>query len=129
VGGRAGRLVKLSTAPEPRKPPAQPLAQRKWRETAVARQIAGEVVLDAKTAVILRAHVQGRVAFQRDGRSLEMQIDARHELGTFGSVEEVEAPAPELVAVDGEQRHELDERDSLLEGIAPPAARSRRETP
>lgn len=129
VSGRAGRMVKLSAAPEPRKPAGQTLVQRRWREGAVVRQITGEVVLDAKTGVMLRAQVQGTLAFQRDGRSFEMQIDARHELGTFGSVEEVEAPAAELVAVDGEQRHELDERDSLLEGIAPPAARSRRENP
>src|SRR5262245_56394053 len=31
VAGRSGRLVKLSAAREPRKQPAQPLVQRKWR--------------------------------------------------------------------------------------------------
>jgi hypothetical protein len=125
VAGRQARLIKLSTAPRPRRPPAQPLVQRKWREAAAVRQVAGEVALDVKTGVMLRAQLQGAVSFQRDGRSFEMRLDARHELGTFGAVEEVEAPAPELVALDSVQPHELDERNSLLEGIAPPAARAR----
>ncbi len=125
VAGRKARLIKLATAPQPRKPPAQSLTQRKWRETAAVREVSGELVLDGKTGVVLRGVVQGVVAFQRDGRSFEMKLDARHELGTFGAVEEVEAPAPELVVADSEQRHELNERDSLLEGIAPPAARTR----
>ncbi|HTE54186.1 MAG TPA: hypothetical protein VK698_25200 [Kofleriaceae bacterium] len=125
VSGRAARLIKLGTAPEPRAAPAQPLTQRKWRESAVVKQVAGEVVLDAKTGVPLRATIQGTISFQRDGRKFEMKLDARHELGTFGGVEEVEAPAAELIVMDTDKRHELDERDSLLEGIAPPAARGR----
>jgi hypothetical protein len=130
VAGRQARLVKLGPAQRPRKPPAQPLVQRKWRESAVVGQVAGELALDVKTGVVLRATIQGTVSFQRDRRSFEMRLDARHELGTFGSVEEVEAPAAELVVQDAEQRHEIDERDSLLEGIAPPAARARgRDTP
>lgn len=130
VGGRPARLIKLSTASQPRKAPAQPLAQRKWRESISVRQVTGEIALDGKTGVVLRALVQGAISFQRDGRSFEMRLDARHELGTFGSVEEVEAPAAELIAPEAVQRHEIDERDSLLEGIAPPAARARgRDTP
>ena len=125
VAGRKARLIKLATAREPRKPPAQALEQRKWLETAVVREVSGELVLDGKTGVVLRAVIQGTIAFQRDGRSFEMKLDARHELGTFGAVEEVEPPAPELVVADSEQRHELNERDSLLEGIAPPAVRGR----
>ncbi len=125
VAGRKGRLVKLTRAREPHKPPKQTLTQRKWRESAVVGDVNGELVLDTKTGVILRAAIQGALSFQRDGRSFEMRLEARHELGTFGSVEEVAPPAPELVVVDGEQRHELDERDSLLEGIAPKAARAR----
>jgi hypothetical protein len=125
VAGRKGRVVKLTTSREPREPPRQALTQRKWRESAAVRTVAGEMVLDAKTGVLLRAVLQGAVTFQRDGRSFEMRLDARHELGTFGAVEDVEPPAPELVVADTEKRHELDERDALLEGIAPPAARGR----
>ena len=125
VAGRKGRLVKLTAAPEPRKPPAQSLSQREWREKAAVRDVSGELVLDGKTGVVLRALIKGTVSFQRDGRDFEMVLEARHELGTFGAVEEVEAPSAELVVADSEQRHELDERDSLLEGIAPPAARAR----
>lgn len=129
VAGRRGRLVKISRAREPRKPAKQTLTQRKWRESAVVRDASGEVVLDTKTGVVLRAAIQGALSFQRDGRDFEMRLEARHELGTFGSVEEVSPPAPELVVVDGDQRHELDERDSLLEGIAPKAARGKATSP
>jgi hypothetical protein len=125
LAGRNARLVKLGTVPEPRKAPRQAVTQRKWRETASVSQVSGELVLDAKTGVVLRALIQGVVAYQRNGRSFEMRLEARHELGTFGAVEEVEAPAPELIVLDSDQRHELDERDSLLEGIAPPAQRGR----
>lgn len=125
VGGREARLVKLATAKQPRSAPAQTLSQRKWRETVKVEQVAGEMALDAKTGVPLRAIVHGTVSFQRDGRSFQMKLDARHELGTFGGVEEVEPPAAEQVVSDTEKRHELDERDSLLDGIAPKAARGR----
>jgi len=125
VAGRKGKVIKLATAREPRKPPRQTLAQRKWRETATVREVGGEMVLDVKTGVVLRAVLQGTLAFQRDNRSFVMRLEARHELGSFGAVEEVAPPAPELVVMESEQRHELDERDSLLEGIAPKAARGR----
>ncbi len=60
VAGRKGRLVKLSRAREPRKPPKQTLTQRKWRESAIVRDVNGEVVLDTKTGVMLRAVDPGR---------------------------------------------------------------------
>lgn len=129
VGGREARLVKLATARKPRSAPAQALSQRKWRETVKVEEVTGEVALDPKTGVPLRAVVQGTVSFQRDGRSFQMKLDARHELGTFGAVEDVEAPAAEQVASDTEKRHELDERDALLDGIAPKSARSRNPGP
>ena len=125
VAGRKGRVVKLSPAREQHKAPRQALTQRKWRESATVRDAGGELVLDARTGVVLRAVLQGTVAFQREGRSFEMRLETRQELGSFGAVEEVAPPAPELVVMETDQRHELDERDSLLEGIAPPAARAR----
>jgi hypothetical protein len=125
IAGRSGRQINLSTERRVRKPAPQPLAQRKWRETAVVHEVSGALVVDVKTGVVLRATIQGAVSFQRDGRAFDMRLEARHELGTFGAVEEVEAPAAEMVVMDSEQRHELDERDSLLDGIAPPAARGR----
>jgi hypothetical protein len=125
IAGRKGRAVKLTPAREPRKPPHQTLAQRKWRESVTVRDAGGELVLDAKTGVVLRAVLQGTVSFQRDGRTFQMRLETRQELGSFGAVEEVAPPSPELVVMETDQRHELDERDSLLEGIAPRAARAR----
>ena len=81
----------------------------------------GEIALDEKTGVPLRASLRGTVSFQRDGRSFEMRLESTHELSAFGSVPPVAAPAAEETVADISQRHEQAERDSLLQGIAPPA--------
>ncbi|HEU5058181.1 MAG TPA: hypothetical protein VFU21_16730, partial [Kofleriaceae bacterium] len=100
---------------------SESLTQRKWREGAVVKEVAGEIALDEKTGAPLRASLRGTVAFQRDGRSFEMRLESSHELSAFGSVAPVAAPAAEETVADISQRHELAERDSLLQGIAPPA--------
>ncbi|HLU68214.1 MAG TPA: hypothetical protein VKZ63_18145 [Kofleriaceae bacterium] len=123
VASRPARLVKLSTG-KVADPPPQRTTQRQWRESAVVKEVSGEIALDEKTGAPLRARVQGAVTFQRDGRSFEMRLEAEHELSAFGAVAAVAAPAPDQVVAGIEQRHELAERESLLEGIAPPARRA-----
>jgi hypothetical protein len=123
VQGRPARKVVIASAKEADKK-TEPLAQRKWREAAVVKEVAGEIALDEKTGVPLRATLRGTVTFQRDGRSFEMRLEASHELSAFGSVPPVAAPSDEETVADITQRHELAERDSLLQGIAPPARKS-----
>ncbi len=120
VHGRPARKVVIALGKEPARR-SESLAQRKWRESAVVKEVAGEIALDEKTGAPLRASVRGTVAFQRDGRSFEMRLEASHELSAFGSVAPVAAPPAEETVADISQRHELAERDSLLQGIAPPA--------
>lgn len=120
VQGRPARKVVIATAKEAGKH-SETLSQRKWRESAVVKEVAGEIALDEKTGVPLRASLRGTVAFQRDGRSFEMRLESSHELSAFGSVPAVAAPAAEETIDDIGVRHELADRDSLLQGIAPPA--------
>lgn len=120
VQGRPARKVVLATGKEIDKR-SETLVQRKWREGAVVKEVAGEIALDEKTGVPLRASLRGTVAFQRDGRSFEMRLESSHELSAFGSVPPVAAPAAEEIIDDIGVRHELAERESLLQGIAPPA--------
>ena len=100
------------------------MTQRKWREKAVVEKVTGEVVLDAKTGVPLKAEVKGVVGFSRDGHPFKMTLEAHHELGSFGQVTQVTPPPDNQVVADIEHHHELDERDQLLQGIAPPAPRA-----
>jgi hypothetical protein len=120
VGGRAARLVKLS-AGKASSPPRQSVSQRAWRESAVVQDVSGELALDAETGVPLRAQVKGAVSFQRDGRSFTMRLESEHQLSALGKVAAISPPEPEKVVADIEQRHELEERESLLKGIAPPS--------
>lgn len=120
VQGRPARKVVIATAKDLDKR-KETLTQRKWREGAIVKEVAGEIALDEKTGVPLRASLRGTVAFQRDGRSFEMRLESSHELSAFGSVAVVAAPAAEETIDDITQRHELAERESLLQGIAPPA--------
>ena len=120
VHGRPARKVVVATGKE-RAKRSESLAQRKWRESAVVKEVAGEIALDEKTGAPLRASLRGTVAFQRDGRSFEMRLESSHEMSAFGSVTPVAAPSAEETVADISQRHELAERDSLLQGIAPPA--------
>lgn len=124
VAGRSARLIKITTAPGSHKAPDQTLTQRKWREKAVVEKVSGEVALDEKTGVPLKAEVKGVVAFSRDGHSFKMSLEAHHELGSFGQVTAVTPPPDDQVVADIEHHHELDERDQLLQGIAPPARRA-----
>ena len=123
VAGRAARKLVLGHG-EAKAARGDEPAHRAWRASAVVKEISGEVVLDAETGAPLRAVVSGVVSFQKDGRSLEMRLESSHELSSFGKVAAVAAPEPAQVLSGIEQRHELEERESLLRGIAPPSRRS-----
>lgn len=128
VAGRAGRRVEIRLAPRPGTPPAQPLTQRTWRESVVVQALSGDAVLDAETALPLRARFSATVGFQRDGRSFTMSLEVGHELSAIGAGPAADAlavPAPEVVIATPERLREVDDRDQLLEGIAPPTRRGR----
>jgi hypothetical protein len=124
VSGRDGRQVAIKLAPTPGKPTAQPLTQKKWRESVVVSALSGDAVLDADTAIPLKAHFASTFGFSRDGRSFTMSIEVSQEISGIGAAVAVVTP-PANETVDTPQRQkEVDERDFLLDGIAPPAKKS-----
>lgn len=121
--GRPAHLVALSLAKSPRKPVAQTLAQKGWRDTAVVEAASGEVVIDDKTGAVLRAQISGQVAFARDGRRFTMKVEARHRTEPLAAAPTFALPAAEDVVATPERLREVDDRDFLLEGMAPQARR------
>jgi hypothetical protein len=128
ANGRPGRKVILKLSPSPRTPPSEPLTQRKWREKRTIEAVAGEVILDNETALPLAAKLQGIVSFMRDGRRFSMKLTVDGSAAALGDVQLVAPPADQVVATP-ERLREVDDRDFLLQGIAPPSRRNPDGTP
>jgi len=124
VAGRSGRRVEIKLDPSPARPPAQPLTQRKWRESVTVQALEGEAVLDAESAIPLQARFAAKVTFNRDGRTFTMSLEVGQELAAIGQAVALVTPPPEEVVTTPERSRETDERDALLQGMAPPAKRS-----
>ena len=119
VAGRSGRKIEVKPAGSPRKPAAEPLVQKKWRETRTIEALTGEVVLDVETGVPLAVKLSGTIGFMRDGRRFAMQVSVQSDVTAIGVVAVV-TPATEEVVATPERLREVDDRDFLLQGIAPP---------
>lgn len=124
VLGRAGRKISVQRSAEPRKPPAEPVTQRKWREGRSVEEVSGEIVLDAAKGVPLAVKLTGRIGFSRDGRRFAMKVSADSAISGLGSAAVIAAPAEADVVATPERVREVDDRDYLLQGIAPPLRRN-----
>ncbi len=136
VSSRAAIIIELEKASSPRKRAEEPTKQRKWRESATTESITGSIALDKETGVLLSAKIESVVSYTRDGQNFRMALSIDHQVVDIGTAETITVPeegetvaAPRLLA-------ELEERESLLRGIAPPARRGKtpknpdgRETP
>ncbi|MEO8841425.1 MAG: hypothetical protein ABI591_32315 [Kofleriaceae bacterium] len=120
VAGRTGRKIEVKPAGSPRKPAAEPLAQRKWREGRSIEALTGEIVLDVDKGVPLSVKLSGTIAFSRDGRRFSMQVSVQSDVAAIGQVAAIAVPASEEVVATPERLREVDDRDFLLQGIAPP---------
>lgn len=119
VAGRAGTAIEVKLSPVPAKLPTERLTQRKWRETRSVEAVSGVIVLDVDTGSLLSAKLDAKIAFMRDGKRMQMQIILDASVGSLGPVP-IAAPPPEDTVATPERRHEVEERDKLLEGLAPP---------
>ncbi|MCW5802285.1 MAG: hypothetical protein KIT31_07850 [Deltaproteobacteria bacterium] len=119
VAGRAGRRIEVKQAPSPKANPPEPLDHRKWREGRTIEGVTGEVVLDADTGLPLAVKLAGTVGFARDARQFQMKLALDAKVTKVGAVA-IAAPASEEVIATPERMKEVDERDMLLKGIAPP---------
>lgn len=124
VAGRAGRKIEIVRAPSAAKPPREALAQRKWRETRTIDAVAGEVILDAARGAPLAVKLSGTVGFVRDGRRFAMKVTVEGAISEIGTAVAINAPARTEVVATPERLREVDERDFLLQGIAPSARRA-----
>jgi hypothetical protein len=120
VAGHAGRKIEVTRAPSPRAPDPEPLAQRKWREHRSIDAVAGEVVIDADHGVPLSVKLEGTIGFTRDGRKFVMKVKLHSEVSGIGTAVAIAVPAGDDVVATPEREREVDARDFLLQGIAPP---------
>jgi hypothetical protein len=119
VAGRPGRKIAVKQSPSPREPAAEKLVQRKWREKRAIDGVTGEIIIDSDTGVPLSVKLAGTVGFMRDGRRFSMKVTLDATLDAIGPTD-VQAPAPDLVVSTPERLKEVEDRDLLLQGIAPP---------
>lgn len=124
VGGRAGRKIEIKLAARPAKPPPEPLAQRAWRASRVIEELSGEVILDAVKGAPLSVKLAGTVAYSRDGRRFRMKTSLTAVLSDLGKPAAITAPDATEVVATPERLREVDDRDFLLQGIAPPLRRN-----
>lgn len=129
VAGRAARKVIVKLSPSPRTPPSEPLVQRKWREKRTVEAVTGELALDTETGLPLSAKLQGIVSFTRDGRRFSMKLNVDGAATAIGAPVAIAAPAADQVVATPERMREVDDRDFLLQGIAPPTRRNPDGTP
>lgn len=124
IGGRAGRKIEVKHAADPRDPGAEPIAQRKWREARSVDDVTGEVVLDAERGVPLAVKLTGTIGFTRDGRRFAMKVSVDGAISGIGTAAMILPPPDGEVVATPERRREVDDRDYLLQGIAPPLRRN-----
>ncbi|MFN0252500.1 MAG: hypothetical protein ACKV2T_36825 [Kofleriaceae bacterium] len=122
LAGRNGRKIEIRRAPHPGPNPRETLTQRKWREARVIEEVSGEVVLDADKAVPLSVKLGGTISFMRDGRRFKMRVTLDAKVRAL-SASEIRSPDQAEVVATPERLREVDDRDKLLEGIAPPSRR------
>jgi hypothetical protein len=124
VAGRPGRKISVSRSPEPARPPTEPVSQRKWREARSIDAVSGEIVLDAEKGVPLAVTLAGTIGFSRDGRRFAMKLSVDSRISRLGSAAAIAVPAEGDVVATPERKREVDDRDYLLQGIAPPLRRN-----
>lgn len=132
LGSRSVRTIEIKKAPKQRRPPPRPRIagidshpQRAWRDSIIVNAIAGELLIDEETGAALAGHLEGTVTMSRDGRTFTMTLAARRSLDDIGGSVAVIPPADEQWVSTPERLREVDERDMLLQGIAPAARRSK----
>ena len=118
IAGHAGRKIELKLASDA-KPASETVDQRKWREARTIDGVAGEVVIDAEKGVPLAVKLAGTVGFQKDGKRYSLKVSVDAQVSGVGTVTPITAPAAEDVVATPERPREVDDRDFLLQGIAP----------
>src|SRR4029079_18186250 len=102
-----------SSAPPAGSAPAEPIAQRKWRENRSIDELSGEVVIDAAKGVPLVVKLGGTVGFSREGRRCAMKISVASTVSGIGTAAAIAVPPEGEVVATPERLREVDDRDYL----------------
>ena len=70
---------------------------------------------------MLEGSFSGEVGFVRDGNSYVMVLEVTHAISDIGADPGVTPPPEEQTVATRMRSHEVEDRETLLEGIAPPA--------
>ncbi|RMH37526.1 MAG: hypothetical protein D6689_20905 [Deltaproteobacteria bacterium] len=117
VAGRPARRIELARAARPR-PRHEDDPARAWRETIVVDHVDGYAVVDDATGAVLDGRIAARLAFSRDGRPFDMEVAAAHQVEP-GAPDAIAPPPADQTVTTHQRSHELDDRDALLDGLAP----------
>ncbi len=121
--GRRVRKIGLG-AGNKRARPRQTDPARAWRDETAVESLQGEVTLDVETGALIAGTLEARVAFVDRGRSYVMALVATHSLTEVGGQVTVTPPGEADSATTPERSTELEDRDDLLRGLAPPAPKA-----
>ncbi len=122
--GRAVRIVRFKNSPDKQKRAESSLLQKKWRQSIEVSTLDGHAALDAQTGAVLDLQFKGSLSFERDGKTQNMTIAAQRSVSEIGHAEAIAAPDDATLLEIPARRRQLDERDRLLKGIAPPARKA-----
>lgn len=123
VGGRDSRRLALALGGAARTRPPEHLPQRQWRNSIQVKALVGELALDSQTGVVLSGRLACDIAFQRDGRPFEMHAEVTHSVEVGGQIA-ITLPDDEASVPTPLRSRNFEEREKLLEGLAPPARRA-----
>ncbi|MEZ4364039.1 MAG: hypothetical protein R3B48_27955 [Kofleriaceae bacterium] len=126
---RPAHKIAISTSAKPAAAAREPLAHRKWRQARTVEHVEGEAVLDDANGALLRLALRGVVAMQREGHTYSMKVSVESAVSGLGVAPAITAPDPAEVVLTPVRLHEVDERDQLLEKIAPPLRSKERPAP
>lgn len=121
--GRPAHKLALALAPSPRGATKAAVTQRAWRDSVVVKSLTGEVVLDDELGVALGGKLVAEATFVRDGKPLTMAITVEHHVATIPAPV-IAAPPVEQTVATPERAREVDDRNALLQGIAPPQGKA-----
>ena len=121
--GRRAVAVKIAAAAGSRPVQPQPYPRRAWRESVRVLAAGGEFLIDTETGLVLQARLLGRVSASRNERELTVHVAAEHAIIDIGESIEIAAPPADRWVNTPLRSRELDEREILLRGIAPPVRR------
>ena len=119
-GGRRARKVAIGLG-DGVPSPETTRGEAAWRQSRRVLEAEGEIFLDDETGVPLRASVRARIAARQDQRELVMAVTLEHRIENIGEQFDIEPPPADRQVATPLRSRELEQRETLLRGIAPPS--------